>query len=119
MDEYSAVTVKNSTTGDSATAPVDSTTKVFNAFVKVAPGATNSIAISATDYSGNSNRQVSNYSIAIGRGANDTLAFDANGNTLSATNPAVTYGWDAADRLVKITKGSNVTEFVYDGLSIR
>ncbi len=48
---------------------------------------------------------------------NDTLSYDDNGNTIST--PGIVYGWDAVDRLVSITRGSNVTEFVYDGLSRR
>ncbi|MBE7172480.1 MAG: RHS repeat protein [Williamsia sp.] len=50
---------------------------------------------------------------------NNVLTYDANGNTVSASLHGATYGWDAADRLVKITQGSNVIEFVYDGLSRR
>ncbi len=118
VNEFSSVLVKNVTAADSLYAPVDSVTNSFEAFVKTVPG-TNNITIAATDYSGNNNKKVNSYNITVGNGVNDTLAFDANGNTTTETNPAVTYAWDAADRLVKITKGGNVTEFVYDGLSRR
>lgn len=118
LSEFSSVLVKNQTTADSSAAPVDSSTNSFEAFVKVIPG-TNNISVKATDYSGNNNTQTNNYNIAVTNGVNNTLVFDNNGNITSATNPAVTYGWDAIDRLVKITQGTNVTEFVYDGLSRR
>lgn len=49
----------------------------------------------------------------------NTIQYDANGNTVSTTMPAITYGWDAANRLVKIIQGANITEFIYDGLSRR
>lgn len=116
--KFSSVLVKNITAEDSLYAPVDSVTNSFEVFVKTIPG-TNNITVTAADYSGNNNKKINSYNITVGSGVNDTLTFDANGNTLRETNPAVTYGWDAADRLVKITKGGNVTEFVYDGLSRR
>ncbi|MCW3110043.1 MAG: Peptidase bacteriocin processing, partial [Segetibacter sp.] len=50
---------------------------------------------------------------------NNTLSYDDNGNTISETSPAVMYSWDVANRLVRITQDSNITEFVYDGLSRR
>ncbi len=53
------------------------------------------------------NRFTSNYS------------YDDNGNMLSSTSPAITYGWDAADRLVSVTQGNNITGFIYDGLGRR
>ena len=118
LSEFSNVQVKDQTSSDSVLAAVDSAKNSFEAFLKVIPG-TNNITITATDYSGNNNKQTNNYNISVTNGINNTLAFDNNGNTISATNPAVTYDWDAADRLVKITKEANITEFVYDGLSRR
>ncbi len=47
------------------------------------------------------------------------LTYDDNGNMLTMSSPGVSYDWDAMDRLVKITSGHAVTEFVYDGLSRR
>lgn len=118
LDEYASVSVKNNTTSDSSNASVDSATNSFEAFVDVKPGV-NNITVAATDYSGNSNRNVSNYAITVKNGSNNNMAFDDNGNMISATNPNVVYAWDAADRLVKITKGASITEFVYDGLGRR
>jgi RHS repeat-associated protein len=117
LSKFASVVVKNQTTTDSAIATVD-TSNFFEAFVKTVPG-NNNMTITATDYSGNNNKSTNNYNISVNAGVNNTLAYDNNGNTLSATVPAVTYGWDAEDRLVKITQGANVSEFVYDGLSRR
>ncbi len=50
---------------------------------------------------------------------NNALTYDDNGNMTSASMPGVNYEWDAADRLVRITQGADVTEFAYDGLSRR
>jgi len=119
VNEFSSVLVTNTTAANSVNAPVDSLTNSFEAFVKVTPGIANNILITATDYSGNNNKNTDTFNVKVGHGINNTLSFDDNGNTISATNPAVTYGWDAANRLVKITQGANVTEFVYDGLDRR
>lgn len=115
VSKFSTVLVKNQTSADSAYATVDTANK-FEAFVKMT-GGNNNIAITATDYSGNNNNATNNYSISVTAGANNTLVFDNNGNTTYSTIPAISYNWDAKDRLVKITKGGVVTEFVYDGLN--
>jgi RHS repeat-associated protein len=119
MDEFSAVIASSETTITSDTATVD-TNNVFEASVKVIPGS-NVVDIAATDYSGNNNQKTIKYQFTVSAGENKTLTYDNNGNTLSVTSssPTVTYDWDAADRLVKITKGDTITEFVYDGLSRR
>ncbi len=116
VNEPSTVLVKNLTTNDSLYATVDSASNSFEAFIKSKPGA-DSIQITATDYSGNSS--LKKYGFTIGKGENDTLTFDDNGNMVSETNPAVKYEWNAADKLVKITQGNNITEFVYDGFGRR
>jgi RHS repeat-associated protein len=118
LSKFSSVSLKNNTTGDTATATVD-TSNIFTGFVKVSGGGNNNIAVTAVDYSGNNNTQTNNYNIAVGHGVNNTVTFDDNGNITTESNPAVQYGWDAADRLVKLTQGANVTEFVYDGLGRR
>ncbi len=118
VSKFSAIQIKNQTASDSAMAAHDSTNTHYGAWVKVVPGS-NNVSITATDYSGNNNKATNNYNINVTNGVNDTLAYDNNGNTLSATASGAAYGWDAADRLVKITQGTDVTEFVYDGLSRR
>lgn len=118
VSKFASLVVKNTTTQDSAKATVDSATNGFEAFVKVAPGP-NNIAIRAVDYSGNGNDTTQTYNINVGNGGSNTLAYDDNGNTLTATNPAVTYVWDGADRLLRIKNGTDSTEFVYDALNRR
>ena len=44
--------------------------------------------------------------------------YDLNGN-LTDNGAGQTYAWDAANRLISITQGSNVTAFVYNGLGQR
>jgi YD repeat-containing protein len=47
------------------------------------------------------------------------FTYDLNGNTISSGPsgaPTSTYGWDAADRLISVTQGANVTTYDYDGL---
>jgi RHS repeat-associated protein len=52
-----------------------------------------------------------------------SLIYDPVGNLVSqkggTLGAEVTYAWDAANRLIKISKPGAVTEFVYDGLSRR
>jgi RHS repeat-associated protein len=50
------------------------------------------------------------------------FTYDLNGNTSSSGPsgaPTSTYGWDAADRLISVTQGANVTTYDYDGLGRR
>jgi RHS repeat-associated protein len=120
LSKFSSVLIKNKTSGDSAFAPVDSVpTNSFEAFVKVTPGINNNILIRAIDYSGNNNTSTDTVNVAAGHGTTNILRFDDNGNTDTVTNPSVIYSWDAADRLVKIIKGTTTIEFIYDGLSRR
>lgn len=119
INEAATVQLQNLTSKDTVQAFFDSASKSFEGFVRMLPASANRIRITAKDFSGNNNTRVFNDTILVGNGTNNTLTYDNNGNTVSSANPAVTYGWDAEDRLVKITMGANVTEFVYDGLSRR
>lgn len=122
VDEFAGVLIKNNTSGDSARAVVDSLAPnnyPFEAFVNMKPGVTNKVFITATDSSGNNNRRVDSFNVAVGRGIPNALTYDANGNTVTVDSPAVVYSWDAADRLVKVVKSGITYEFVYDGLSRR
>lgn len=119
LSEVSKVALQNLTTSDSIQATVDSLAKTFQGFVNTLPGTANRLRVTATDFSGNNNTSVFNDTITTGNGINNTQLYDNNGNTLSATNPAVAYAWDAEDRLVKITKGSSIIEFIYDGMGRR
>jgi len=72
----------------------------------------NAIPITATDASGNATSKTIHVTVT-GNPAR-TLIYDANGN-LTDDGAGRTYAYDAANRLVKITKSGNVSEFVYDG----
>jgi RHS repeat-associated protein len=104
LDEAATVTVN----GQPAT--VD-TANVFTADVPLSPGA-QTLAVVAKDY--NLNTTTKNYAITIPSGPSATLAYDLNGN-LTSDGAGRTFEWDAADRLIKITQGANVTVFLYNG----
>jgi RHS repeat-associated protein len=87
----------------------------FQADVPLPPGA-NAVAVVATD--GNGNTATKNYQVAVASGTTRTLTYDLNGN-LTDNGAGQTYAWDAANRLVRITQMSGVTEFVYDGAGRR
>jgi RHS repeat-associated protein len=59
-----------------------------------------------------------NIFVAGGYGADKNYTYDNNGNCTGYTSASgnVTYGWDAADRLVSVTKGNYNSAFTYDGL---
>ncbi len=119
LNELASVKLQNLTSNDSSQASVDSVAKTFEGFVQVLPASANKLRVTATDFSGNNNTSIFNDTIVTGNGLSNTFNYDNNGNTISGANPAITYGWDAEDRLVKIVKGSSIIEFVYDGLSRR
>ncbi len=92
----------------------------FEGHAQVAPNANTRVHIVATDIDSNvTDKYVDITPDAVGAKA---FTYDLNGNTETAGPtgaPNITYGWDAADRLVRITQGSNVTTFEYDGLGRR
>src|SRR5439155_19712551 len=75
---------------------------------------TNTVAVAATDGSGNATTNV--YEVDIS-GSNQTLAYDANGNLTS--DGTRTFAWDAEDRLLSVVIGTKISEFTYDGFSRR
>jgi RHS repeat-associated protein len=87
----------------------------FQADVPLPPGP-NAVAVVATD--GNGNTATKNYQVAVASGTTRTLTYDLNGN-LTDNGAGQIYAWDAANRLVRITQMSGVTEFVYDGAGRR
>jgi len=98
----------------------------FVGFAEVALG-TNLVPITATDFAGHSS--TNRYQIVVTNNAvAQTLTYDPNGNLTTASNAATgattSYAWDAADRLITITRsgnGTNLTSsrFEYDGLGRR
>jgi RHS repeat-associated protein len=107
VDEAAEVTV------GSQSAPLDSNNR-FTADVSVTAG-TNAFAVVAEDYSGNVS--TNNFQVVVASGSGKTLTYDANGNLIG--DGTRTFEWDAEDRLLEITQGSNTTEFTYDGLGRR
>jgi RHS repeat-associated protein len=86
----------------------------FDGTVNVNVG-TNTVAVVATDASGNS--RTNNYQVNVPTGVNSTLLYDLNGNLTN--DGSKTYEWDAANRCTAINLGTHRTEFTYDGASRR
>jgi len=76
----------------------------------------NTLPIVATDPNGNSTTKT--ISIVVTGGTARTLTYDLNGN-LTNNGAGQTYAYDALNRLRTITQGTNVTEFVYNGVGQR
>jgi RHS repeat-associated protein len=87
----------------------------FTADVLLSTG-TNVVSVVARDAS--NNLRTNSYQVVIPSGSGISPTYDANGNMLSdGTN---SYGWDAANRLVKVAYGSGATtEFSYDAFGRR
>jgi RHS repeat-associated protein len=79
-----------------------------------APSGTTTIAIAATDGSGN--QSTAAYEVDQ-TSASKTLTYDANGNlTADGTR---TFEWDARNQLVAVNLGAHRSEFTYDGAQRR
>ena len=96
----------------------------FVAYAEVANGS-NVISIAATDFQGHSATNRYQINVASNSVAK-TLTYDLNGNltTVATAGSTQTYAWDAADRLVSITRsgdGTNLasSRFEYDGTGRR
>ena len=85
---------------------------LYQAWATVSPGV-NTLTIEATDYAPTPNTITQSWSVNITGSPARSFTYDGNGNTLS--DGLRTYQWDAENRLVKITQGTNVYEFIYDG----
>jgi RHS repeat-associated protein len=87
-----------------------------NTFSKTVPlsTGTNTIAIAATDPSGNTSTK--SYQVSTS-GSATSFTYDANGNL--ASDGTRSFTWDAEDRLISVTIGTHVSTFSYDGLDRR
>ncbi len=108
LDEAGTVTVNN------IPAQVNPD-KTFTADVDTQTGQ-NTFEVKATDLKGNIRTNQFRLDTTL-NGAARTLAYDLNGNCTQ--DGATTYQWDAQNRLVKITTGTKVSDFTYDGAGRR
>ncbi len=76
----------------------------------VVPSGTGQVQVVATDPSGNV--RTNTYEVSQGA-ASKTFTYDANGNLTS--DGSRTFEWDAENRLVAVTVGTQRSEFTYDG----
>jgi len=76
----------------------------------------NKIPLVGTDTNGK--KVQSTISVTVSGGAARIPKYDLNGN-LTDDGAGKTYGYDAANRMVKITQASGVTGFAYDGMGRR
>ena len=84
----------------------------FSADIPLAPGS-NTVAVVATDGSGNATTKHYSYTVASGTGR--TLTYDLNG-AMTNNGAGQTYSFDAASRLTKITYADNSSSnFTYNG----
>jgi RHS repeat-associated protein len=81
----------------------------------VAAGA-NSIPLVATDANGKTTTKT--LTGTVSGGAARSLMYDANGD-LTSDGAGNAYAYDAANRLISVTNGNNVTGYVYDGYGRR
>ena len=102
--------------GNPATVRADGT---YEGSATVAGTGTTRVHIVATDSSGNVTDKYTD--ITPGAVAAQSFGYDLNGNQMAAgpSGAEVTYGWDAANRLISITKAGSVTQFDYDGMGRR
>jgi RHS repeat-associated protein len=103
--------------GNSAT--VNHATTNFVGYTSVTSG-TNVVPIVATDY--NNHARTNKYQLVVtNNGVAKTITYDLNGNETNVVTATLTnsYQFDAANRLVTITNGTNQSLFTYDGLGRR
>ncbi len=102
--------------GNAATVRADGS---YEGWAAVAGTGTTTVHIVAKDSSGNVTDDYAN--VSPGAVTAQSFGYDLNGKQTAAgpSGSQTTYGWDAADRLVTITQGGNVTRFDYDGQSRR
>ena len=105
-----ALNVPSAVTVNGVAATVDAANH-FSTDVPLDPGA-NVVAVSATN--GNGVNTTKHYQYTVANGVARTLTYDLDGGMLN-DGAGKTYTYDAANRLSTITRGGNVTTFVYNG----
>ena len=80
------------------------------------PTGVSTVTVEATDV--NSNTASQDYEVEVAAGSGQSLTYDANGNMLT-DGAGQSYKWDAENRLIEITRGTETTGFAYDGMSRR
>ena len=114
---FSGTLSKPSTVTVGGNAATVNSNNTFTGFANINPG-TNTVAVTATDGSGNTS--TNNYQVQAASGTGQTLTYDLNGNLIN-DGAGKTFEWDAVNRLTAInyTVTNSRTEFAYDGLSRR
>jgi len=92
---------------------------LFSAAVTNLSQGSNTVTITAADGSGNT--ATNYYRVVVDPTASIALGYDPDGNMLTNVVAGTThiYFWDSRNRLSRITRNSDVTEFAYDGLDRR
>jgi RHS repeat-associated protein len=85
--------------------------------VYTAPNAFGTYTVKATSVEDPSQYAIATVIVSAQSGSDRSFTYDANGNLLD--DGVQQYEWDVENRLVKITKGSHITEFEYDPLGRR
>jgi RHS repeat-associated protein len=93
-------------------APMDAANR-FAGTANVSSGA-NTVAVTATDPSGNA--RTNTYQVSVG-GSAGSFTHDANGNLIA--DGSRTYEWDAEDRLTAVVQGTRRSDFSFDGAGRR
>jgi RHS repeat-associated protein len=104
--------------GNTATMSADNLS--FEGYATVPAGTTTPVHIVATDGGGTVTDKYTN--VTPDTVTSQAFGYDLNGNTTSSGPsgaPTAIYGWDAADRLISVTQGTNVTTYDYDGAGRR
>ena len=114
VSKPSRVTV-GGTNGVGGQAAVLAADNSFRAALNVSPGP-QSIEIRAVDANGNVTTNHAQVTVTAGT-AGQSFNYDDDGNMTG--DGTSTYGWDAENRLVKVTVGGNVHEFSYNGAGLR
>jgi RHS repeat-associated protein len=88
----------------------------FAASTSLTPGSANTVAVVATDSSGNS--RTNHYQVNVPSEPTFSPTFDADGNELT-DGAGRTFTWDAKNELASVSSGGSTATFAYDALGRR